>query len=90
MQSYQISHLGSLALDLSRIKNIRINPTSGKQYELVFELNGRAVYSQHPETKAWEKEIINEEVRIAYDDFEMADAYFRDWVESWKEFTLQT
>ncbi len=79
---------GSLAINLARIKNIRIHPISDHHYELVFEFTGRAEYSQHPATLVWEKEIIYEETRISYESFEMADAYLRDWVESWKDFNL--
>jgi hypothetical protein len=89
MKSSPIYQQGSLAIDLSRIKNIRINTTPENKYELVFELKGRVEYSRHPKSLVWEKEIINEEVKMGYDDFEMADAYLRDWVDSWKEFNSQ-
>ena len=79
----------SLAIDLSKIKSIRIHRNSSDKYELIFELNGRVAYSQHPETLVWEKEIIHEEVKLLYEDFEMTDAYLRDWVDSWKEYNLQ-
>ena len=89
MKLSPITQQSSLAIDLSRIKSIRINTKCANKYELVFELTGRVEYSQHPETLVWKKEIIHEEVKVVYDDFEMADAYLRDWVDSWRDYNLQ-
>lgn len=89
MKLSPITQQSSLAIDLSRIKSIRINTNCANKYELVFELTGIIEYSLHPETLVWEKEIIHEEVKLLYHDFEMADAYLRDWVDSWKDYNLQ-
>ena len=89
MNPSPITQQSSLAIDLSRIKSIRINANCPNKYELIFELTGRVEYSKHPETLVWEKEIIHEEVKLLYDDFEMANAYLRDWVDSWKDYNLQ-
>ena len=84
-----INYNGSVAVDLSRIKCIKISQLAGEQHALLFELNDRVVYSKHPETGDWEKEMANEVVIVEYDSYDMAQAYFREWVESWQDFNLQ-
>ena len=88
MSTTGISHNGSAVVDLARIKSIKIIKIDENKYNLSFELNGRIEYFQHPQTHLWEKEVIHEDVRVEFDDYDMANAYLKDWAECWKDFKL--
>ena len=80
-----IYHCGT-ALDISRVKSIQVLSAENDKYNLVFEFNERTGYVLNPASNTWEKEVFNDVVKIAYDDFEMANAYFLEWAEIWRDF----
>ena len=84
-----IHYNGSVAVDLARIKCLQIIPGPAKKHILLIELNGRIEYSIDPFSQAREKDILHEEVRIEYDDYEMAQAYLKEWVDAWQAFNLE-
>ena len=84
-----IHYNGSAAVDLARIKCVKIIPGAEKKHILLIELKSRIEYSIDPYSQAREKDILHEEVRIAYDDYEMAQEYLKDWVSAWQAFNLE-
>ena len=86
MKMQKIIHHCGTAVDMSRIKSMQVVRADNDQYNLVFELNERTGYVLNPGTNTWEKEVFNDVVRIAYNDFEMANAYFLEWAEIWRDF----
>lgn len=80
-----IYHCGT-ALDISRVKSMQVVRGENEKHNLVFEMNERTAYVLNPSTNTWEKELFNDIVKIAYDDFEMANAYFMEWAEIWNGF----
>ena len=86
MKSQKIIYHCGTALDISRVKSMQVLRGENEKYNLVFELNERTAYVLNPETNTWEKELFNDIVKIAYDDFEMANAYFLEWAVIWHDF----
>lgn len=86
MKSQKIIYHCGNALDISRVKSMQVLRGENEKYNLVFELNERSAYVLNPTTNTWEKELFNDIVKIAYDDFEMANAYFLEWAEIWRDF----
>ena len=80
-----IQHCGT-AVDIARLKSMQVVRKGNTKYNLVFELNERTEYVLNPASNTWEKEVFNEKVKIKYDDFEMANAYFLEWAEIWRDF----
>ena len=80
-----IYHFGN-ALDIVRVKSMQVLRGENEKHNLVFELNERTAFVLNPTTNTWEKELFNDIVKIAYDDFEMANAYFLEWAEIWHDF----
>ena len=85
MKSQKIIYHCGNALDISRVKSMQVLRGENEKYNLVFELNERTAYVLNPTTNTWEKELFNDIVKIAYDDFEMARAYFLEWSEIWRD-----
>ena len=81
MKSQKIIYHYGIALDISRVKSMQVLRGENEKYNLVFELNERTAFVLNPTTNTWEKELFNDIVKIAYDDFEMANAYFLEWAE---------
>ena len=86
MKSQKIIYHCGNALDISRVKSMQVLRGENEKYNLVFELNERTAYVLNPTTNAWEKELFNDIVKITYDDFERANAYFLEWAEIWHDF----
>ena len=86
MKSQKIIYHYGIALDISRVKSMQVLRGENEKYNLVFELNERTAFVLNPTTNTWEKELFNDIVKIAYDDFEMANAYFLEWAEIWRDF----
>ena len=86
MKSQKIIYHCGNALDISRVKSMQVLRGENEKYNLVFELNERTEYVLNPALNTWEKEVFNDKVKIKYDDFEMANAYFLEWAEMWRDF----
>ena len=89
MKTQKIIHHCGTALDMSRVKSMQVLQAENDQYNLVFELNERTDYVLNPRTNTWEKEVFNDVVKIADNDFEMANAYFMEWAEMWRDFSQE-
>ena len=87
MKQIKIAYNCGTALDISRVKSMQVVRGENEKHNLVFELNERTAYVLNPTTKTWEKELYNDVVKIAYDDFEMANAYILEWAEIWRDFS---
>ena len=85
MKSQKIIYHCGNALDISRVKSMQVLRGENEKYNLVFELNERTAFVLNPTTNTWEKELFNDIVKIKYDDFEMANAYFLEWAEIWRD-----
>ena len=79
-----IYHCGT-AIDISRVKSIQVLRAENNKCNLVFEFDERTGYVLNPAINTWEKEVFNEVVKINYDDFEMANAYFLEWAKIWRD-----
>ena len=86
MNQIKIAYHFGTALDISRVKSMQVVRAENEKHNLVFELNERTAYVLNPTNNTWEKELFNDVVKIAYDDFEMANAYFLEWAEIWRDF----
>ena len=86
MKAPKIIHHCGTALDIFRVKSMQVLQAENDKYNLVFELNERTGYVLNPSSNTWEKEVFNDVVKIAYDDFEMANVYFLEWAEIWRDF----
>ena len=86
MKSQKIIYHCGIALDISRVKSVQVLRGENEKHNLVFELNERTEYDLNPASNTWEKEVFNDKVKIKYDDFEMANAYFLEWAEIWRDF----
>ena len=86
MNQIKIAYHFGTALDISRIKSMQVVRAENEKHNLVFELNERTAYVLNPTNNTWEKELFNDVVKIVYDDFEMANAYFLEWAEIWRDF----
>ena len=87
MKTQKIIRYCGTALDISRVKSMQVLEAENDKYNLVIELNERTSYVLNPATNTWEKEVFNDVVKIAYDDFEMANVYFLEWAEIWRDFS---
>ena len=86
MNQIKIAYHCGTALDISRVKSMQVVRAENEKHNLVFELNERTAYVLNPTTNTWGKELFNNVVKIVYDDFEMANAYFLEWAEIWRDF----
>ena len=86
MNQIKIAYHCGTALDISRVKSMQVVRAENEKLNLVFELNERTAYVLNPTNNTWEKELFNDVVKIVYDDFEMANAYFLEWAEIWRDF----
>ena len=87
MKTQKIVNYCGTALDISRVKSMQVLEAENDKYNLVIELNERTSYVLNPATNTWEKEVFNDVVKIASDDFEMAFEYFSEWAEIWRDFS---
>ena len=87
MKTQKIIRYCGTALDISRVKSMQVLEAENDKYNLVIELNERTGYVLNPATNTWEKEVFNDVVKIASDDFEMAFEYFLEWAEIWRDFS---
>ena len=86
MKTQKIVRYCGTALDISRVKSMQVLEAENDTYNLVIELNERTGYVLNPATNTWKKEVFNDVVKIASDDFEMAFEYFSEWAEMWRDF----
>ena len=87
MKTQKIVNYCGTVLDISRVKSMQVLEAENDKYNLIIELNERTSYVLNPATNTWEKEVFNDVVKIASDDFEMAFEYFSEWAEIWRDFS---
>ena len=86
MSNTVIRKIGDVAIDLSTVKSMRREDSSGCRYSIIMELKKRIEYVWNPQTQTWEKEILNDIIQIDYNNYTTADNYFLEWVEYWREY----
>ncbi len=81
-----ITHNGSLAIDLSTVKAIRMEYLN-KGRNLVFDLNNILIPIENSDTGEIElKSFPNDPIIHFFDNSDSCIAYFEEWVELWEEF----
>ena len=88
---YELAYDEKVVFNIAELKSIKVlsdnaENINDRHYFLTFELKTRVEYILNPNTKQYEKEYFNDIIQVEFNDYEMAQAYRRDWIAMWDEF----
>ncbi len=89
--NYDLAYDEKLVFNIAELKSIKViydkeKNINDRSYFLVFELKTRIEYVFNPNVDKYEKEYFSDIIKVEFEDYEIAQAYRRDWIRMWEDY----